>query len=117
MLLNKEADLYNAELIKKEREIQNLNYQIPDKENQMNDDQFDNVLAITIKSIDNRVNKAIACKYTDPFYFIEEEIFEEYPEYKNSKLLFTLNGRAIDRNKTIEQNNINNSDIILLMAI
>jgi len=72
------------------------------------------ILAILFNSIDQKVNKAIACKNTDIFVRIEENLYEDYPEYKDVNTYFTVGGKIIKRFKSIQENNIKYSDIILL---
>ena len=57
---------------------------------------------------------SLPCKKTDTFNDIEDLLYEEFPEYKNTKNYFTINGRKIDKFKTIEENKIKNSDKINL---
>ena len=41
-------------------------------------------------------------------------LYEIYPDYEEEDNFFTVNGKRIIKSKTIEQNNINFSDVILL---
>ena len=65
-------------------------------------------------SIDSKVNYAIICKNTDRFNMIENMLYDQYPEYIEKENYFTCKGNKINRNKTMEQNNIKYSDIIIL---
>ena len=52
---------------------------------------------------------------TEKFGRIEQDLYEEYPEFIEEKNnYFTTNGIKINRNKTLEENNIKNNDVILL---
>ena len=45
---------------------------------------------------------------------IENILYDKYPEYIEYENYFLVNGIKINKNKTIEQNNIKYSDIIIL---
>lgn len=119
ILLNEEANLYSSALLKQRREIQSLNERVKEMEEQteLEDETTEDRIAITFKSTDNIINMAMACKITDPFVKVEGKLYEEYPEYKNSNYLFTANGQPVKRFQTLEENNIKNSDTILLNVI
>ena len=72
------------------------------------------ILSILIKSIDESIELCISCKNIDKFLQLEEQFYEHYPEYKEKNNYFTCNGIVIKRFKTLEENKIKCSDIILL---
>ena len=39
--------------------------------------------------------------------------YDKFIEYKNKKNIFLIKGKSINSNKTLEENNIKNGDIIL----
>ena len=45
---------------------------------------------------------------------IENILYDKYPEYAEKENYFICNGIRINKNKTIEQNNIKYSDVIIL---
>ena len=45
---------------------------------------------------------------------LEEQLYEEYPEYKEFDVYFTVKGDKIKRFKSIEENKLKNKDKILL---
>ena len=57
---------------------------------------------------------SLPCKKTDKFSDIEKLLYEEFPEYNKPGNVFTVNGRKINKNKTIKENEIKNSDKISL---
>ena len=63
------------------------------------------------------MNCPIACKNTNIFKKLEEKLFMIYPEYKYKNPFYTVNGKIVDRNKSIQENNIKNHDIIFLRFI
>ena len=42
----------------------------------------------------------IACKNTTPFIKVEEKLYEEYPEFKETENYYIFNGTKIKRFKT-----------------
>jgi hypothetical protein len=48
------------------------------------------------------------------FYEIEEQLYKEYPEYRETDNYFTYQGNIILRFKTINENNIRSGAILLL---
>ena len=71
-------------------------------------------MSVIFKSFDEDINYSVICKNTDEFGQIESLLYDRYPEYKNSNNNFLLNGKKIERNKNLDDNNIKNSDIIIL---
>ena len=71
-------------------------------------------MALQIISTDHKVSFPIPCKNTNTFVKIEEELYKEYPEYKDVNTYFTVNGFEIKRFKSIQENNIKNKDKIIL---
>ena len=71
-------------------------------------------MAIQFISTDSKVNLPLPCKNTDIFVRLEEQLYNEYPEYKDVNTFFTINGNTIKRFKTLDENNIKNTNVILL---
>jgi predicted RNase H-like nuclease (RuvC/YqgF family) len=72
------------------------------------------LMTIIFISLDQKIHYSFICKNTDKFNKIENLLYERYPEYLESENYFTFNGNKINKYKTIEENKINNSDIIVL---
>ena len=133
-LLNKKEKQLNdlkLELQSKESMIKSLNSQISEKiielnnlKNQIkinNDDDLINqinpgekVISAMIISTDQKVMYPIACKNTTPFIKVEEKLYEEYPEFKETENYYIFNGTKIKRFKTIEENKITKGSKIIL---
>ena len=71
-------------------------------------------MPVIFQSVDSKIHYAIICKNTDRFNMIENILYDKYPEYIENENYFTINGIKINKNKTMEQNNIKYSDIIIL---
>ena len=119
----KEINDLKIQLQNKEKTIELLNNQISNKiielnnmknkiSNNNNDDLInvinpgEKILSALFISTDEKITYAIPCKNTTPFIRVEEKLYEEYPEYKDSKNYFIHNGTIIKRFKTIGENNI-----------
>ena len=73
------------------------------------------LISIKFISTDQMINNyTIIAKNDDKFSKIEDILYEKYPNYKESDNYFILKGNKIKRNKTLEDNNINDNDIIML---
>ena len=72
------------------------------------------LISVIFKSFDEDINYSIVCKNIDEFSKIESLFYEKYPEYKYLDKDFILNGKKIDISKNLEDNNIQNSDLIII---
>ena len=77
----------------------------------------DKLISIKLISIDQKVNFSTFAKVNDPFRKIEDIIYNKYPEYKEYENFFLVNGRKINRNKTLEENKIKDKDVLTLSKI
>ena len=103
----------------------NLNNQINDLTNQINNLQLNNnknkikfgldeIVTVLIQSVDQRVNTPLSVPKSELFVRLEEQLYEEYPEYKEFDVYFTVKGDKIKRFKSKEENKLKNEDKILL---
>ena len=73
------------------------------------------IYSINFDSFDKKIrNCSITCKNTDIFVKIEEQLYEDYPEYKNKETYFLVNGQKIKRFKSLDENKIKKNDILML---
>ena len=98
----------------KELEIDNLKLQLKKQEKKLFD--FDDIQIVNFISTDSKVHFIIKCVKNDTFAEIEEKLYREYPEYRETNNMFLANGKQILRFKTIEQNNIGNGMPVTLVA-
>ena len=59
-------------------------------------------------------NYSMACRTTDLFSSLEERLYQDFPKYRNVGKIFMVRAKEILRDKTLEENNIKNNDIISL---
>ena len=72
------------------------------------------IISIIFTSSDQNIISSFICKNTDIFKFIETKFYEKYIEYKDLDNNFFSNGKKIDKNKSLDENKINNNDIITI---
>ena len=110
---NVSIESLKKEIKKKDEEInilkeknQNVNKKI----------SFDQVTCVYFTSADLKVNIPIPCIKSDVFAEVEEKLYQEYPEYRETNNYFIVNGIQVLRFKTVEQNNIKNNKPVLLIV-
>ena len=71
---------------------------------------------ITIKfiSIDQSINFEKKKKKTDNIRKLEKSLYEKYPKYKDTDNYLLVNGKKLNRNRTLEENKIKDNDILTL---
>jgi len=72
------------------------------------------LMTIIFTSEDQNIHYALICKNTDKFSYVEQKLYEKYNEYINSENYFLFKGNKISRFKSIEENGIDNSGVIIL---
>ena len=107
---------------------QSINYK--NKELKELNDKIDSIISL-IKSIGpnekiytlnfisgaQNIDYCIPCKNTDIFSRLEEKLYKKYPKYKDYETYFLVNGRKIQRFKSLDENNIKNGDTIMMVTI
>ena len=71
-------------------------------------------MVINFMTIDQSFIKTIPCKSGDILVYLEEKIYNEYPQYKEYNTYLTVNGKNVKRFKTIEENGIRDSNSIIV---
>lgn len=72
------------------------------------------LISVIFQSKTGDIHCSIICKETDIFSNVELLLYERYPQYKNSEQYFISNGIKINRYKTLKENGIKDSNIIIL---
>ena len=73
------------------------------------------LISIKFISLKQDINYDIITKNTVKFIKIEYILYEKYPKYMETINYFLSGGNKINRNETLEQNNIKNNDTITLI--
>ena len=105
--LNNEINNYKNIISKKDLELNNiksqLNNNIPN-----NNVNFNDIMCVNFISSDQNVHFAASCLKTNTFAEIEEKLYKQYPQYRETNNNFLANGTQVLRFKTIAENNIGN---------
>ena len=96
----------------KDEEIKDLRANMP-----FNLKQGEKLISVIFISVDQKIHYSIICKNTDIFKKLEKKFYEKYPEYKNTKNDFIVNGKKINKTKNLDENKIKNSDIITIKSV
>lgn len=84
------------------------------KSNNQNEGIPNNLISVIFQSLDKKVHSSIICKETDLFVNVEASLYKKFPEYLQSEQYFIVNGKKINKFKTLNENGIKDNDIILL---
>ena len=74
------------------------------------------IIAVNFISMDGNVHYAIIAEKNKTFAEIEEKLYQQYPQYRETNNNFLANGTQILRFKTIGQNNIKSGIPITLVV-
>ena len=75
------------------------------------------MISVIFTSDDQKIHFSVICKNTEKFNKLEDKLYNDYPEYSEINNYFSVNGNRIQKFKTLDENNIRNSDIIILNQI
>ena len=112
--------------------INNLQNEINNKNNQLNqlrqqlqnvylnnNQNIQNILqndkCVTFITTDSSLFYGVACNGNSTFAEIEEKLYKEYPEYRETNNTFLANGTEILRFKTINENKIGTGKPVMLI--
>ena len=113
--LNNEINNYKNIISKKDLELNNiksqLNNNIPN-----NNVNFNDIMCVNFISSDQNVHFSVPCLKTNTFAEIEEKLYKQYPQYRETNNNFLANGTQVLRFKTIAENNIGNGLPVTLIV-
>ncbi len=92
---------------KKDKEINELKLKIPKHNVNMND-----IMVINFLSTDQVIRCGIPCLAEDTFAEIEEKLYQQFEEYRNTNNTLLFKGNQILRFKKVKENKIQNGDTI-----
>ena len=72
------------------------------------------LINIKFISIDQKINFDTIAKNTDNFAKLEASLYEKYPKYKDTENYFLVNGKKLNKHRTLEENEIKDNDILTL---
>jgi len=125
--LYNQIDELEKEISNKDNIIKSLNNDIKLKDNEIREfisklnNEYINkkidreqIMCVYFTSIDQNIQYPIPCIKTDLFKEIEEKLYKQYPEYRETNNFFICNGKQISKFKTIEENEIGNGLPVIL---
>ena len=76
------------------------------------------LMTVNFRSNDQKLqNYSVICKNTNNFNIIENKLYNDNKEYYDTENYFTCNGIRVHKNKTLDENNIHNNDVIVLNVL
>ena len=113
--LNNDINNYRNIISKKDIELNNyksqLNNNIPN-----NNVNYNNIMSVNFISSDQTVHYSVTCLKTNTFAEIEEKLYKQYPQYRETNNTFLANGMQVLRFKTIDENKIGNGLPVTLIV-
>jgi len=98
-----------GKLESKEKEIKNILSRYPCELF-----EGEHLLSVIFISKDESLHHSIICKNTEKFSDVESRFYKAFPEYLESENYFLINGKRVNRFKSLDENKIINSDIITI---
>ena len=116
---NLNNDILNYQIIisQKEDEINNLRAQSNNVNNNIpNYVNFNDIMSVIFISSDPNVHFSVSCLKTNTFAEIEEKLYKQYPQYRETNNNFIANGTIVKRFKTIAENKLGNGLPVTLIV-
>ena len=109
---NKKEEIKNLE--KENSILQDEKEQLKSGYNGIELNSGEEIISIVFTSEDDGFQDSFICKNTDIFTDIEDKFYtERQPHLKDSKNIFKVNDKIIDKSKTMKENNIGDSSTII----
>ena len=113
--LNNTINNYQNIINQKELELNKFRSQLNNNDIRKNVD-FDDIMCVNFISSDQIVHYAASCLKTNTFAEIEEKLYKQYPQYRETNNNFIANGTQVLRFKTIAENKIGNGLPVTLIT-
>ena len=109
---------FKKEIIQKNDKINKLTQQLENIN--LNNNEFKQINVLDMKSVsfitaDQKLFYSIPCSGNSTFAEVEEKLYKEYPEYRETNNTFFANGAEILRFKTINDNKIGSGRPVILV--
>ena len=116
---NNTINNYNNIINQKDNELNNLRTQLNNLNNNMNNNiniNVNDIMSVNFISMDQNVHFSVGCLKTNTFAEVEEKLYKQYPEYRETNNNFIANGTQVLRFKTIAENKIGNGLPVTLIV-
>jgi len=107
----KEINNLRQIIIQKDKEINELKSKLPNNKVYMND-----IMVINFLSTDQNIRCGIPCLADDTIAEVEEKLYQQFNEFRNTNNILLSGGNIILRFKKVRENNIHNGDTILIQS-
>ena len=112
---------YQNIINQKDMELNNLrtqlnNINVNNINNKNNFFNFNEMMCVNFISQDQNVHFAVPCIKANTFAEVEEKLYQQYPEYRETNNNFIANGKTVLRFKTIAENKIGNGLPVTLIV-
>ena len=114
---------YQNIINKKDNELNNLKLQLNNYKNNMNNNRnndnminFNEMMSVSFISKDKNLVFSVPCLGKNTFAEVEEKLYKQYPQYRETNNTFNANGKEILRFKTISENKIGNGLPVTLIV-
>ena len=114
--LNTDINNYRNIISKKDIELNNFKSQLNNNNIQNNNVNFNDIMCVQFISSDQNVHFSIPCLKTNTFAEVEEKLYKEFPQYRETNNNFLANGMQVLRFKTIDENKIGNGLPVTLIV-
>jgi DNA repair exonuclease SbcCD ATPase subunit len=98
-------------IIQKDKEINELKSKLPNNKVYMND-----IMVINFLSTDQNIRCGIPCLADDTIAEVEEKLYQQFNEFRNTNNILLFGGNIILRFKKVRENNIHNGDTVLIQS-
>ena len=107
--INNKIKSYQNIINQKEQELNKLKLELQNI-NSQNRQYIDinKIMSVNFISMDQKIHFSVPCIDTNTFAEVEEKLYKQFPEYRETNNSFLANGQQVLRFKTIRQNNIEN---------
>ena len=72
------------------------------------------LISVIFSSLDENIKFSVISKNTEKINILVDKLYEAYPEYLESDNIFISNGKRVNLSKSLDENKIHNSDVIIL---
>ena len=114
--LNNDINNYRNIISKKDIELNNYNSQLNNTNIPNTKYNFNDIICVNFISSDQNVHYAATCLKTNTFAEVEEKLYKQYPQYRETNNTFLANGMQVLRFKTIDENKIGNGLPVTLIV-
>ena len=116
---NDTIDNYNNIINQKDIELNNLRAQLNNTNNNIDNNihiNINDIMSVNFISMDQNVHFSVGCLKTNTFAEVEEKLYKQYPEDRETNNNFIANGTQVLRFKTIGENKIGNGLPVTLIV-